>query len=68
MAMHFAEDVSDAVKLLSISPSFLKPLAAKKATVIEQRVRQCLDYLRADIMDRMSASDSDASEKPVSSL
>ena len=54
MMVHFAEDVSNAVTLLTIMPAFLKGIIARKMSVVDQRIRQCLDYLRAAIDDRMS--------------
>ncbi|EKM49583.1 uncharacterized protein PHACADRAFT_106360 [Phanerochaete carnosa HHB-10118-sp] len=54
MVVHFEEDVSKAVGLLTIFPSFMKHAAGRKATVIDKRVQQCLDYLRPAINDRMA--------------
>ncbi|GJE97803.1 cytochrome P450 [Phanerochaete sordida] len=54
MMLHVAEDVTKAVALLTIMPAFLKGLIARKATVIDTRIQQCLDYLRPAIDDRMA--------------
>ncbi|EKM61828.1 uncharacterized protein PHACADRAFT_204969 [Phanerochaete carnosa HHB-10118-sp] len=52
--VHFEEDVGKAVKFLAILPGFMKRVAGRKATVIDKRVQQCLDYLRPAIDDRMA--------------
>ncbi|EKM48201.1 uncharacterized protein PHACADRAFT_109290 [Phanerochaete carnosa HHB-10118-sp] len=54
MMVHFAEDVSKAVELLAILPGFMKRIVSRKATVIDKRVQQCLDYLRPAIDDQMT--------------
>ncbi|EKM61840.1 uncharacterized protein PHACADRAFT_112752 [Phanerochaete carnosa HHB-10118-sp] len=54
MMVHFEEDVSKAVKLLTILPGFMKRAAGRNATVIDKRIQQCLDYLRPVIDDRMA--------------
>nr|BAD94560.1 cytochrome P450 [Phanerodontia chrysosporium] len=67
MMIHVAEDVSDAVRTLSMLPTFMKPFVARRATVIDQRIQQCLDYLRPAIADRMSMLErfgKDWEEKP----
>ena len=68
MVVHFADDASDAVKLLTLFPAFLKPIIARKATRIDGRIQQCLDYLRPAIVDRMNMmdkSDNEWADKPV---
>ncbi|EKM49290.1 uncharacterized protein PHACADRAFT_201817 [Phanerochaete carnosa HHB-10118-sp] len=54
MMVHFKEDVSKAVKLLTILPGFMKRATGRKTTVIDKRIQQCLDYLRAVIDDQMA--------------
>lgn len=69
MMVHFADDASEVVKLLTMSPTFLKTFIARKATVIDKRIQQCLDHLRPALIDRIAMMDKFGDrweDKPVS--
>ena len=69
MMVHFADDASEVLKLLAMSPSFLKTTIARKATVVDKCIQQCLDHLKPTIVDRIAMMDKFGDrweDKPVS--
>ncbi|GJE97794.1 cytochrome P450 [Phanerochaete sordida] len=65
--VHFAEDIISGVLKLSVVPSFMRGFIARKTTVVDERIRLCLEYLQPTINDRkamMARFGKDWTDKP----
>ncbi|GJE99521.1 cytochrome P450 [Phanerochaete sordida] len=51
---HFTDDATEALKMLTLAPAFLKGAVARRYTVVDARVREMMGYLRPAVDARMA--------------